>query len=268
MSFRKIILAIFLVLTIIITVSVFLADMIIPSLVFRPVSLPETHVYEFTKPHTSFYIYPDADIKTEVVLFKTTQPKGAILYFHGNKDNLARWGRIAEQLTEYGYDVFVLDYRGYGKSTGIPTEAGVLCDAEQLIAFIQQNYDYEKLIYYGRSLGTGIAAWLTSNYCPDGLILESPYYSLESLIRFYYPLYSTSEDGNISFPSWQYLKNHNTNVLIIHGSDDNVIPPEQALKLHEHIADQNTSIVIISGGTHENLSEFQEFHDALSNFLR
>jgi uncharacterized protein len=268
MNFRKIILTLILIITIMMTLVVFFANQIIPKLVFRPVVLEDSYEYDFSGPYISFYLYPDADIKTEVVRFSVENPKGAILYFHGNTGNLQRWGIIAEKLTVYQYDVYVLDYRGYGKSTGVPTEYGLLCDAEKLIEYIQQNHDYDKLIYFGRSLGSGVAAWLTEKYCPDGLILETPYYSLENLITSYYPLYSHESENRISFPSWQYLSYSNTKILMLHGTEDKVIPVEEAIKLYETVKDQHhVKFVIIPKGTHDNLSVFPEYIKALNDFL-
>ena len=268
MNWRRIMLSVMLVITILITLAVLFADRIIPKLVFRPEALDDGYEYNFSGPHSSFYLYPDADIKTEVIRFTVDNPKGAILYFHGNTGNLQRWGIIAEKLTAYRYDVYVLDYRGYGKSTGIPTEDGLLCDAEKLIEYLQQNHEYNKLIYFGRSLGSGVAAWLTERYCPDGLILETPYYSLENLITSYYPLYSVESDQRISFPTWQYLNYSNTEILMLHGTEDKVIPIDHAIKLYETIRNKHhVKFVIIPTGTHDNLPEFPEYTKALKDFL-
>lgn len=245
---------------------VFIGDKIIEKIIFRPTKLSQAYVFSFEKPFDEFYLKTAPNVKINIIRLKSEIPKGAIIYFHGNKDNLQRWGEIASHLTDFEYDVFVMDYRGYGKSTGHPSEAGILSDAEAIFTQLKAKYNYSMWIFYGRSMGSGVASYLTSKYDPDGLILETPYYSMEDLISYYFFPYRWY-DQRISFLSYKYLQQSNCPVLILHGTADCVIPVEQGEKLFHSVGQSRAIMVKIEGGTHKNLGEYQDYHKAVGSFL-
>ncbi|MBK9256989.1 MAG: alpha/beta hydrolase [Saprospiraceae bacterium] len=242
------------------------SDKMIPWFVFRPEYLPTSYKYKLENPYEEYFIN-SGNRKINVVRCLVNQPKGAILYFHGNKDNLERWSKIAELLTGYGYDVFVMDYSGYGKSTGTPSEENLTQDAESLCHFVNDSFCYQHKIYFGRSLGSGVAAWLSSIHAPEGLILETPYYSLDELIEQYFPFYQFFDEKPIRFNTYEYLKNASMKILILHGTDDDVTPYFGALRLYDSIQRPNVTMITLQDGTHGNLSTFDEYWDALGGFL-
>ena len=249
-------------------ITVIFADKIIYHTVFRPVALPETHSFSFTGDFEELQVISGDNNRLNVVRFNVPNPKGVILYFHGNRDNLERWGSIASELTHYQYDVFVVDYSGYGKSMGTPSEKALLSDALAVCNYIIEHYCYLKMIYYGRSLGTGVAAWLSYVQPPDGLILETPYYSLEALILKYYPFYSLYENKLSYLKTKEFLKGHQFPVLMFHGTSDELIPLSEAKKLADSLASDYLRLYIIEDGTHQNLPEFAEYKEALKTFLK
>jgi predicted alpha/beta hydrolase len=120
--------------------------------------------FHFSHDATELTIPSTDSVRLNALLFKSVDhpSKGLILYFHGNRHSLERWGRYAPALTRNGYDVLMIDYRGYGKSNGIPSEQGLYRDAEAALAWAKQQYPSTPLIYYGRSLGTGVATYLAT----------------------------------------------------------------------------------------------------------
>ena len=84
--------------------------------VFLPVKLPEDYPFEFDGNFEEYFFKTPFEGKINALLFRIENPKGVILYFHGNADNLVRWGKIALEFSAFGYDIFVMDYRSYGKS--------------------------------------------------------------------------------------------------------------------------------------------------------
>ncbi|MBC7885416.1 MAG: alpha/beta fold hydrolase [Saprospiraceae bacterium] len=245
---------------------VFFGNKIIENIIFRPIKLAPSHIFNFEKQFEEFNVQTEPDVNINFVRFKTANPKGAILYFHGNKDNLQRWGGIASELGDYGYDVFVIDYRGYGKSTGTPSESGMLKDAKVIFEHLNKKYAYQNWIFYGRSLGSGVAAYLASIHAPYKLILETPYYSMEDLITYYYYPYRWHQN-KICFPTNKYLAGNLFPVLILHGTDDRVIPNEQGKKLFLSLGRERVKMIHIKHGNHHNLSDFSEYWFAIESFL-
>ncbi len=202
------------------------------------------------------------------LLFKTKlKSKGLILYFHGNADNLQRWGKYSVDFTRLGYDILMMDYRGYGKSTGRPSETVLYKDALTTLDWSQKNLHYKKLVIYGRSLGSAIASNLATAVNPDLLILETPFDELngaiyEPLKPLLYLLPLRSKFSNKSF-----LPKVKCKKVIIHGTKDQVVPLSSALRLKPLLSDGD-QFVIIEGGSHRNLRDFESFHVALAEALK
>ena len=245
---------------------IFFGHKIIERIIFRPTELEPSVVFKFDKPFEEFFIITEPEVNINIIKFPVKNPKGSILYFHGNKDNLMRWGEIASQFSAYDFDVYVFDYRGYGKSTGAPSESGILKDSEIIFEKINKKYPDQHWIFYGRSLGTGVAAYLSSKYNPKGLILEAPYFSMVDLIAHYYFPYAWYRH-KVSFDSYRYLKESSFPVLILHGTNDRVVPIEEGQKLFKTLQNPKKRMVIIKHGTHDNLSGFYEYQKTMQNFL-
>ena len=119
------------------------------------------------------------------LLLKTERPRGVVLYFHGNAGSLRTWGDIAPEFTSRGYDILIPDYRGFGKSTGqLRDEAMLLQDGMAAYAHLARHYPEGRIVVYGRSIGTGIAAYIARTERPGMLMLESPYFDLIPYWRF------------------------------------------------------------------------------------
>ncbi|MFQ5929276.1 MAG: alpha/beta hydrolase [Acidobacteriota bacterium] len=160
-----------------------------------------------------------------------------VLFFHGNGGNLSLWQDFLIGLYHHSLSVFALDYRGYGKSTGSPTEEGLYRDTEALVGHFWDKVHRldHKVIYWGRSLGGSIAAFATTIRKPDGLILEGSFPSKQSLLNHYPVLKILGIFSKYRFPTTEFLDGLSRPVLIIHGDQDSVIPFKEGQKLFEQL---------------------------------
>lgn len=227
--------------------------------VFQSEPLPRNYTFTFDQPFEEHFIATGTGDTLNALLFRTTQPaKGLILYFHGNADNLQRWGNYAIDFTSLGYNILMIDYRGYGKSTGTPDETILYNDAHVVLTWAQTNIPHNKLILYGRSLGSAIASNLALTANPDLLILETPFDELNAA------LYTFS--SRYKFPTKDFLPKVICKKVIIHGTSDWVVPLSSALRLKPLLRDHDL-FVIIEGGSHNNLRDFDEYHETLKEVL-
>ena len=122
------------------------------NIIFRPERTSENFIYTFDKNFEEIDLKVTDKASINAIHFKVKNPKGVLLYFHGNKGNLKRWGNIVLPFTDYNYDIFVMDYRGYGKSKGKRTEEVMYNDAQYCYDYISNLYDENNIVVYGRSL--------------------------------------------------------------------------------------------------------------------
>ncbi len=234
---------------------------------FKPEKLPTD--FEFKYPDLPFMEYnletvPGVNING--VHFCLDKPKGVVLYLKGNSRSIKGWGRFAVDFTRLGYDVIMIDYRGFGKSTGKRSEAGIKEDLQFIYDEMKKQVDEKYIIVYGRSLGSGFAAKLASTNNPRMLILESPYYSLKRVTKRYVPFLPLSLILRFPIPTYKWLKYVKCPIKIIHGTNDKLIPYKTAVKL-SRINPENTRLYSIIGAGHNNLYTKEEYHRMLDEIL-
>ena len=234
-------------------------------IIFRPTSLDMNYKFEFDVPFEELFFKTDEETTINALLFKTEVPKGVILYFHGNAGNLQRWGDIASQLTRYNFDVLVIDYRGYGKSSPTISENGLYLDAVFCYDWlISQNY--KNVICYGRSLGGAMASYVATQREVSHLILETPFYSLADVAGKRFPVIPFKKLMKYRFPNNEFAEQISAQVSIIHGSKDRVVPIASALQLKKVYGSQ-ANFVRINNGMHNNLSDFSLYWHSIENIL-
>ncbi len=236
-------------------------------IIFRPGKLQPEFVFHFNHHFEELFFHPSPGVSINAIHFKVPNPKGIILYHHGNKDNLARWGKIAQEFTRFNFDVIVMDYRGYGKSTGKLTEENLFSDALFCYSQIMEQLKPKQMVVYGRSLGTGIASWLASQVKPEKLILETPYFDMNDLFGRYVPNWLLKKSLHLRFNSNIYLKTLEVPLLLLHGDKDEVVPYSSGKKLFESILNPHKKLVTLPGGKHNNLDSFPEFWLEIEKFL-
>jgi len=237
-------------------------------ILFHPEKMTKDHVYNFDLPHKEINIPFNDSSNINIVQFTTAKTaKGVVLYFHGNRKNIAWYAAYAPNFTKNGYEVWMIDYPGYGKSTGGLTEQRLYDYAEQLYRLAASRFAKDSIVLYGKSMGSGIAAYIASRKNCKALILETPYYSITSLAAHYFPVYPVGRMIHYKIPSFEYLQRVIVPVTIFHGTADGVIPYSNAEKLRPFLKPGDTFITI-TGGSHNDLNNFPLFHQKLDSLLR
>ena len=238
----------------------FLQDLII----FHPKVLPENYSFKFNQS------FKEVNIKTgsrnlNIVQFVPKQKaKGIVLYFHGNKNNIERYAQYAPVFTKNNYELWMIDYPGYGKTTGDRTEQTLYDDGIIFYALATEKSSPENIVIYGKSLGTGVASYVASNKSCKQLILETPYYSMTSMTRHYVPIYPAAL-MRYTFPINEYLQKLKIPVTIFHGTSDIVVPYKQSLKLKRELP--QIDLITLPGGTHNNLYRFPAVIQKIDSLL-
>jgi len=211
-------------------------------------------------------ILATADGERLVAWWKPPQPgKVLVLYFHGNGGSLWNRRSRAQALTASGRGLLMISYRGYSGSTGTPTEAGIHMDARAAYDWIVHSYEPARLVAYGESLGTGVAVRLASEVSLAGLILDAPYTStadVASLTYWYLPVVWLMLD---QFRSIDIIARAKAPILILHGTDDRIIPFTLGEQLYAAAPEPKRFVRIESGGHTRNLE--QGGMEAVDQFL-
>jgi len=242
----------------------FLQDYIL----FRPVSLKRDHNYDFPEKHKDINIPINENSNLNIVQFFSADSitKGVVLYFHGNKKNISSYAKFSPYFTKYGYEVWMIDYPGFGKSTGKFTEQNLYDWAGHMYKFARSKFNADSIIIYGKSMGTGIAAHLASVQRCKRLILETPYYDFPSVIKHYFPVYPVDWMIHYKIPTHRYLKNVSAPVTIFQGTDDGVIRYRNAERLKKFLK-PGDEFVTIKDGEHNDLFKFKETIEKLDSLL-
>ena len=204
--------------------------------------------------------------RIDSLLFRLPQAKGTILLFHGNGGDLSGWAEVADELSaRLRWNVWIVDYPGFGKSTGKITSEDQLHElAEGLWKMEQTELPASKLVIYGRSIGTGLAAKLAADHPPAGLVLESPYLSMNSLAKLKYP-FLPSFLLRYPLPSDNWLATFGGPTLIFHGTADELIPVAQGQALAALA--KKGKFVPIEGGHHNDLRDSKLYWTELERWL-
>lgn len=235
---------------------------------FHPEVIAKDKPFNFNIPFNEINVQIEKDYNMNVLQFPTadTAAKGVVLYFHGNRKNVERYAKYASMFTRHGYEIWIVDYPGFGKSTGKLTEQKLYEYAEQLYIMAKSKYNADSIIIYGKSLGSGIAAWLASKKSSKRLILETPYYSMTSLAAHYFPVYPVSRILKYQLPTYSYISIINAPITIFHGTSDNVIPYSNAEKL-KPLFKLNDEFITIPDGEHNGLTRFAIYNAKMDSLL-
>jgi alpha-beta hydrolase superfamily lysophospholipase len=175
----------------------------------------------------------EAQINYQKFLASTEPSKGTIFFLHGNRGNINQCKFVIKPFLDAGYDVWIMDYRGFGKSTGRRSEAALLADAQMVYKRIREEVKEEEIIVWGRSFGSGIAAFIAAGNSPKALVLETPYWSLPDAVCHEWPIVFPFL-FRYKLPTHEYLCNVDCDVHLIHGDADEKIyfgSSEKLLKL-------------------------------------
>ncbi len=236
-------------------------------LIFFPEKLPEHFQFDKQLGGEEVFIKTADNEKINGLFFKGTSDK-AIIYFHGNAGSLKDWQYIAPDFTLLGYNFLIIDYRGYGKSSGEITEDGLYLDAKAAFQFLKNDkgFSTQEIIIYGRSIGTGVATELASKQHAKGLILEAPFSGLKKLANQKMPLLIPSLFLKYKFDNIGKINKVKSPVLFIHGSKDQLIPPTHTDDLYNAFEGMKKKIIIPKAG-HNDVNAYPEYHRAMAETL-
>ncbi len=237
-------------------------------LIFLPSKLPQEYTYTFDTPFKEIFLESPDGASLNALHFKAENPKGIILYFHGNAGDLSRWGEITSGFTKYNYDLLVMDYRTYGKSTGKLSEESLYNDAQLFYDYVKERFPENQIILYGRSLGGAFATKLAAENDPKMLMLESPFYNLKSVAKSRFPIVPVGLLIRYHFENNKYIKEVDCKTVIIHGTSDNVVPFKSGKRLFEAASPKNGKhFVEVTGGGHNDLARFETYQNAIEAVL-
>lgn len=235
---------------------------------FKAEKLPANFEFYYENQETEEYSITTRDGATLSGLhFKIDNPKGVVLYLKGNSRSIKGWGKFAVDFTRNGYDVIMMDYRGFGKSIGKRSQKALKRDAQVVYNKLKDKVEEKHIIVYGRSLGSGLATKLASTNNPRMLILDTPYYSLTKIAGRFMPFMPLSWLIKYPLPTYKWIKYVQCPIHIIHGTDDRLIPYRTSAKLSK-IKPKLTTLHTIIGGGHKNLNNFESYHTMLSEILK
>ena len=174
-----------------------------------------------------------------------------LLFFHGNAGNITHRTENVMFLHRLGLSVFIIDYRGYRLSEGLPSEKGLYLDGEAAYRHLKERSDinHDKIAFFGRSLGGAVAIDLASKVSCAALVIESSFVSSKSVAKDIFPLLPTYLAMGERFANLSKLKTINIPLLILHGTDDEIIPYKQGELLFEG-ANEPKSFYPIKGAGH------------------
>lgn len=235
-------------------------------LIFFPEKLDEDFKFRFYQNFEEISIKTPDNVLLNGLLFKADSSKGVIFYLHGNAGSLNSWGEVAPTYTGLEYDVFMVDYRGYGKSEGkIYSEKQMYQDTQTAYNKLKTIYDESKIIILGYSIGTGPATKIASANHPKLLILQAPFYSLTDMMKHYYPIIPTFL-LKYKFETNKFIKECTMPVVIFHGDCDEVIYYNSSIKLKKLIKETDT-LITLHGEGHNGMSNNRQYITELQKIL-
>jgi uncharacterized protein len=236
-------------------------------LIFKPEKLAADFEYKYNAPFEELFFDVEPGVRINGLHFQREKPRGLILYFHGNTRSIKGWARYAKDFYRYDYDVVLVDYRGFGKSTGKRTELNLHSDMQFVYDTLAAKYPQDHLIIYGRSMGSGFATKLAAENNPRNLILDAPYYSFKKVAERYLPFLPVRFVLRYHLRTDKWIADVNCPIYILHGTRDWLIPIAHSEKLQQINAKRTTLIRIHNGG-HNNLPSFPEYHNFIRDILQ
>jgi fermentation-respiration switch protein FrsA (DUF1100 family) len=198
-----------------------------------------------------------------------------LIYFHGNAGNIGHRVDIVLMLHQrLDVNVFIFDYRGYGRSEGSPSERGFYLDAEAALGYLGSRQDIvqSKLVFYGHSIGAAVAVEMATRRQAQAVILESPFTSVKAMARRVYPLLSRIVPPglvvNSKYDSLSKIKRVHSPVLVLHGDRDEIAPFEMGRELFE-AANEPKRFYAIKGASHNDthLAGGAAYYEAIKGFI-
>jgi uncharacterized protein len=234
------------------------------NILFHPTKLSFDYQYHFDVEFEEKVIVGNDGTKLSGVLFKSYNSKGLVFYLHGNAGDITRCEKDAYVYTKLGYDCFVLDYRGFGKSEGkIISQNQFYTDVEIAYDSLRKQYNESDIIILGYSIGTGPASMLAAKSDAKHLILLAPYYSMVDMMNNQYPIIP-SYFLEYKLKTYEFIPKVKSPISIFHGDADEIIYFGSSLKLKEHFTSKD-ELITLTGQLHGGMNQNRIFVEWLKN---
>lgn len=235
-------------------------------IIFMPTKLDKNFDFDFFNEFSEINLKTKDNKNLNALYFYAKNPKGLIIYLHGNAGNLSSWGDRANFYINLGFDVFMPDFRGYGKSDGkITSQKQLFGDLDIIYKYAKTKFYEDKIAILGYSLGTGFASYLAYKNNPKMLILLAPYFNLTYIMQQNYPLIPTfllkyKINTNV------FIENIKSNILIFHGKNDKIINHNSSIKLQK-LLKKDDKLILLENTNHDNIKENLIFQEQITKAL-
>lgn len=214
------------------------------------------------------------DVALDAWWVPAPEPRASLLFFHGNAGNISHRLESIAQFHRLGLSVLIVDYRGYGRSEGRPSEAGTALDARAAWQWLRDaGNETDEIVVFGRSLGAAVAAELAASLeeqqaAPAAVILESPFRSVPALAQELYPFLPVRWLARIDYPVETYVTQISAPLLVIHSYDDEITPFDQGEAVYR-AAQQPKQLLEIQGGHNTGFLDSEpDYSEGIDAFLR
>ena len=235
-------------------------------LLFFPSRLPADYRFRFSGNFEERWFKMADGTRLHGLLFHAPESKGLVFYLHGNGGDVSSWAEAAPVYTRLGYDVFFLDYRGYGKSQGtIISQAQLLNDVQTAYRQLLSEYPESRTVILGYSVGTGPATWLAAQQHPKRLILQAPYFSMRDLAARTYP-FVPGFLVRYPLPTNELITRVQAPIMLFHGDHDEVIYYQSSLRL-KALLKPTDRLVLLPGAGHNGMTDNPDYRREIARLL-
>ncbi len=195
--------------------------------------------------------------------------RGTLLFFHGNAGNISGRLESVQQFRQLGLNVLIVDYRGYGQSTGSPSEEGIYRDAEACWRYLMETQGVapQKVVVFGRSMGGGPTTWLAAREQPGAVILESVFTNVPDVGAHHYSFLPVRALATNQFDSESRVSQVDAPKLFIHSRKDRVVPFELGRQVYEAAAEPKQFLEIDGGHNDGFLVSAETYLQTIDSFL-
>ena len=235
--------------------------------IFKPEKLKQDFKFKYDAPFKELFFDVEPGVSINGLHFYRDAPSGLILYLHGNSRSIKGWAKYAQDFYRYNYDVVLIDYRGFGKSTGKRSEIEIINDIQFVYEKLSAQYSEQHIIVYGRSIGSGFAAKIASENNPRYLILDAPYYNFQKVVERFLPFLPVRYVLRYKLRTDKWILHIKCHTYILHGTKDWLIPIRHSESLQK-LNPGKITLIRIHGGMHNNLPTFSEYHNFIRDILK
>ncbi len=238
-------------------------------ILLHPTTLQSNYSFSFKRNFKELNIPINATSAINVVQFMPDagKAKAVVLYFHGNRDNVERYEKFIDPFLKNNAAVWVVDYPGFGKSTGEFTEEAIYKMGYEVQKLAATSYAEDSIIVYGKSLGTGVAAYVASETKNKMLILETPYYSFRDAVSKYMFMYPLKSMMKLQFPTYKFLDGLEEPITILHGTDDGVVRYSSSEKLKPFLKPADV-FYTLPGASHNTVNTDSTYFKVIDSLLQ